>query len=75
MLALTVWHLHRPGLTWVHGLFARTVVWRGNRLRVHSGSRLVPVTERPGDPVVTGFSEKLPSLHGPAAAVMSDLRA
>ena len=32
-------------LTWLHGLFARTVVWRGNRLRVHAGSRLVPLTK------------------------------
>ena len=64
-------------VTWVHGLFARTVVWRGNRLRVHSGSRLVPLadTTRSRVPDVTGFSEKLPSLHGPAAALMSDLRA
>jgi ceramide glucosyltransferase len=64
-------------VTWVHGLFARTVVWRGNRLRVHSGSRLIPLADptRSGDPAVTGFSEKLPVLHGPAAAVMSDLRA
>jgi len=44
---------------------------------VHSGSRLVPlaVPTQSGDPDVTGFSEKLPSLHGTAAAVMSDLRA
>ena len=64
-------------LTWVHGLFARTVVWRGNRLRVHSGSRLVPLAEpTPSeDPAVTGFSETLLPLHGTAAAVMSDLRA
>jgi len=64
-------------LTWVHGLFARTVVWRGNRLRVHSGSRLVPLT-RPPPPEeldVAGFSEKLPALHGPASALTSDLRA
>jgi len=64
-------------VAWVYGLFARTVVWRGNRLRVHSGSRLVPlaVPTQSGDPDVTGFSEKLPPLHGPAAALMSDLRA
>ena len=42
-----------------------------------SGSRLVPLA----DPMpcriseVTGFSETLPSLHGSAVAVMSDLRA
>ncbi len=64
-------------VTWVYGLFARTVVWRGNRLRVHSGSRLMPLADPTpsGDPSVTGFSENLPPLHGPAAAVMSDLRA
>jgi ceramide glucosyltransferase len=64
-------------VTWIHGLFARTVVWRGNRLRVHSGSRLVPLAEPTptSDPHVTCFSETLPPLHGTAAAVMSDLRA
>lgn len=64
-------------VTWVHGLFARTVVWRGNRLRVHSGSRLIPLADptQSADPDVTGFSEKLPPLHGTAAALMSDLRA
>jgi len=63
--------------TWVHGLFARTVVWRGNRLRVHAGSRLVPLADpvRSRVPDVTGFSETLPSLHGSAVAVVSDLRA
>jgi ceramide glucosyltransferase len=63
--------------TWVHGLFARTVVWRGNRLRVHSGSRLVPLADPipSRSPDVTGFSDSLPSLHGSAVAVMSDLRA
>lgn len=28
---------------WVHGLFARTVLWRGNRLRVLAGTRLAPL--------------------------------
>jgi len=27
---------------WCHGVFRRTVVWRGNRLRVEHGSRLCP---------------------------------
>jgi ceramide glucosyltransferase len=64
-------------VTWVHGLFARTVVWRGNRLRVHPGSRLVPLADptRSGASDVTGFSEKLPALHGTASALLSDLRA
>jgi ceramide glucosyltransferase len=30
---------------WVNALYDRTVVWRGNRLRVHHGSRLVPLEE------------------------------
>ena len=58
-------------VAWAHGLFSRTVVWRGNRLRVHPGSLLVPLAEPPR----SGFSEKLPGLHGPAATVMSDLGA
>jgi ceramide glucosyltransferase len=32
-------------LAWVNGLYTRTVHWRGNRLRVTSGSRLVPLVE------------------------------
>ena len=64
-------------VTWVHGLFARTVDWRGNRLRVRAGSSLVPLarTSRSRSRLVTGFSEKSPGLHGPAAPVTSDLRA
>ncbi len=30
-------------LAWVNGLYARTVNWRGNQLRVVAGSRLVPL--------------------------------
>jgi ceramide glucosyltransferase len=30
---------------WVNGLYDRNVVWRGNKLRVHHGSRLVPLEE------------------------------
>ena len=29
-------------VTWAYGLFARSVDWRGTRLRVRAGSRLVP---------------------------------
>jgi len=29
-------------VTWVNGLFRRSVDWRGNKLRVLPGSRLVP---------------------------------
>ncbi|BDG09325.1 glycosyltransferase [Anaeromyxobacter paludicola] len=34
------------GAAWAHGLFAREVVWRGNRLRVLPGSRLEPARPR-----------------------------
>ncbi len=30
-------------VTWCNGLFSRTVDWRGNRLKVLPGTRLVPV--------------------------------
>jgi ceramide glucosyltransferase len=61
-------------LTWVHGLFARTVVWRGNRLRVRSGSQLVPLVADP--PAESpGFAPSLPSLHGAAPELLSDLGA
>jgi hypothetical protein len=30
-------------VAWCHGLLSRTVDWRGNRLRVLPGTRLVPV--------------------------------
>jgi ceramide glucosyltransferase len=58
-------------LTWVHGLFARTVVWRGNRLRVRSGSQLVPLVAK--TPAVSPvFASSLPPLHGAAAELLSD---
>jgi ceramide glucosyltransferase len=64
-------------VAWIHGLYARTVIWRGNRLRVHSGSRLVPVGKPSpsGVPDVTGFAESLPPLHGRASGLVSDLGA
>lgn len=34
-------------VAWVNGLFARSVDWRGNKLRVMAGSRLVPPTPAP----------------------------
>jgi ceramide glucosyltransferase len=40
-------------VAWTQGLFARTVDWRGNKLRVMPGSRLVPPTS-PSQP--TGMS-------------------
>ena len=63
-------------VTWVHGLFARTVVGGGTGSGA-LGSRLVPLAKPTpsGDSDVTGFSEKLPALHGRAAALMSDCRA
>jgi ceramide glucosyltransferase len=45
-------------VAWVNGLACRTVVWRGNRLRVTAGSRLVPIGlpgwRAPTDDSVTG---------------------
>jgi len=32
---------------WCNGLFDRTVVWRGNKLRVHHGSLLMPLESEP----------------------------
>ena len=40
-------------ITWFHGLWARTVVWRGNRLRVGQGSRLL----RPAHELTPAHSE------------------
>jgi ceramide glucosyltransferase len=34
--------------TWVRGLACRTILWRGNRLRVGAGSRLRPLREERG---------------------------
>ncbi|MGZ3461776.1 MAG: glycosyl transferase, partial [Archangium sp.] len=37
-------------VAWVNGLFSRSVDWRGNKLRVLPGSRLVPPTSAlPGE--------------------------
>lgn len=58
-------------VAWVHGLFARTVTWRGNRLRVLPGGRLVPV-ERPRAEEV---AENFPGLHAGAAQAWSDVQA
>ena len=43
-------------LAWTYGLFARTLVWRGNRLRVLHGSRLVAPAPEP----VSMESEAMP---------------
>lgn len=45
------------GVAWLHGLLSDEVVWRGHRLRVRRGTRLVPARARPPRPVL-----------GPAAA-------
>jgi ceramide glucosyltransferase len=57
---------------WVHGLHARTVVWRGNRLRVLAGGRLLPLG--PSAPAAAA-TEIFPPLHGGATPVWSNLRA
>jgi ceramide glucosyltransferase len=40
-------------LAWTNGLFARTVDWRGTRLRVLPGSRLVPTRPARPEPLAT----------------------
>ncbi|MBL9038158.1 MAG: glycosyl transferase, partial [Archangium sp.] len=39
-------------VAWVNGLISRTVWWRGNRLRVEAGSRLVPTAAETLEPAV-----------------------
>jgi ceramide glucosyltransferase len=56
--------------TWVHGLFARTVLWRGNRLRVLPGGGLAPLEEEAAE-----VAESFPGLHGGAAAAWSNVQA
>ena len=58
-------------VTWVHGLFARTVTWRGNRFRVLPGGRLAPV----GPPAPEEVAENFPGFHGGAAQAWSDVQA
>lgn len=36
---------------WFNGLYDRTVVWRGNKLRVHHGSRLIPLEPATPEPL------------------------
>lgn len=50
-------------VTWCYALFSRTVVWRGNRLRVHAGSRLVPLAPAP----VTSLPTAAPAVAAPEA--------
>ena len=58
-------------LTWVHGLFARTVLWRGNRLRVLPGGALAAFPKKAPAEVAESF----PTLHAPAAAAWSNVQA
>ncbi|MGA9524686.1 MAG: glycosyltransferase [Myxococcaceae bacterium] len=54
-------------LAWVNGLYTRTVSWRGNRLRVAEGSRLVSLESAPvASPVETLQREEEPA-HAHAA--------
>jgi ceramide glucosyltransferase len=57
--------------TWVYGLFARTVWWRGNRLRVLPGGMLAAF---PGRDAVE-VAESFPALPGSAPAVWSNVQA
>ncbi|WP_052519351.1 ceramide glucosyltransferase [Archangium violaceum] len=40
-------------VAWVNGLFARSVDWRGNKLRVMAGSKLIPPAGTPVQPLPT----------------------
>jgi ceramide glucosyltransferase len=51
-------------VAWANGLFARSVDWRGNKLRVMDGSRLLPPTSAPVE-----------SLPAPAPAPQADAEA
>jgi ceramide glucosyltransferase len=58
-------------LAWVHGLYARTVLWRGNRLRVLPGGALA---RRSGaEPMEV--AENFPALHGGAPRAWSNVQA
>jgi len=56
--------------TWVHGLFARTVLWRGNRLRVLPGGGLAPLEGEAAE-----VAESFPGLHSGAPAAWSNVQA
>jgi ceramide glucosyltransferase len=44
-------------VAWVNGLFSRSVDWRGNKLRVLAGSRLVPPTSFEPEPLASSEPE------------------
>lgn len=44
-------------VAWTNGLFARTVDWRGTRLRVMDGSRLLPLNPAPVESLVPGSAK------------------
>jgi ceramide glucosyltransferase len=58
-------------VTWVYGLFARTVWWRGNRLQVLPGGVLAA---SPGNEVGE-VAETFPALHGGVPAAWSNVQA
>jgi ceramide glucosyltransferase len=58
-------------VTWVYGLFARTVWWRGNRLQVLPGGVLAAF---PGNEVGE-VAESFPALHGGVPAAWSNVQA
>jgi ceramide glucosyltransferase len=53
-------------VAWVNGLFARSVDWRGNKLRVMAGSKLIPPAGAPVQPLPT--PEELPGAKSKAEA-------
>jgi len=73
------WHAFGAGwvkdgllfITWVHGLFAGTVQWRGNRLRVLPGGTLVAPPGHQAAEVAQSF----PALHGSAPPAWSNVQA
>lgn len=58
-------------VAWVHGLFAHTVLWRGNRLRVLPGGVLAAFPQEGAEEVAENF----PPLHAPAAPAWSNVQA
>jgi ceramide glucosyltransferase len=58
-------------LAWVHGLYARTVLWRGNRLRVLPGGTLVRLSA--AEPLEV--AESFPALHAGAPPAWSNVQA
>lgn len=46
------------GLVWFYALFSRTVIWRGNEIRIRSGSKIIPVEPQNGPKVSLSTSTR-----------------